>query len=522
MSLLAKAIQQQNNNEDYNIWEKISNYATPTGITAIDIMSANLEKDERGHYSILNGGFSTKPFTMVGNSSSGKSTLAVQAVANMVDFVNSYWPGTSEMIFFDVERYFSIERIKNITGWTDTDVYNKLVLYQEDKTNVLDIYNEIRKICDLKEKNQKSLYIETPLINLDGTEHYQYSPTFIIIDSIAMLSSVPEFSYDKAGNIKIDEEISKNTEAMIDAKNNTNFIKKVKPLCNKYGLVLMMINHITNEIKISMFDIPTKALPWLSPGSRIHGGKELIYQSAGLIGLMFGEKLDDRNRKYGDDIHGSINKVTFYKNKNGIEGIQFPIVLNADMGYMPELSDFELLTDRKYGLNGVGNYTLQFLPELGTITKRNCYEKCQNDGLIARAIQFTAKIYLVYTLIYKSELPDLERYAQELPFEDRVKIVIKYSDKYFRYNVPDKLMFEKYKDVLNKPSILFDHKRIIQSFFGKLTEKAIDYLSKGLIYKPENTITIRDRLNKDQIVKSPDGKKYIRPRVVKKWKESSF
>lgn len=514
MSLLAKAMQQHNESNDYNIWEKISNYATPTGITAIDIMSANLEKDGYGHYSILNGGFSTKPFTMVGNSSSGKSTLAVQAVANMVDFVNKYWPGTSEMIFFDVERYFSIERIKNITGWTDTDVYNKLILYQEDKTNVLDIYNEIRKICDLKEKNKKSLYIKTPLHNLDGVEHYQYSPTFIIIDSIAMLSSVPEFTYDKSGNIKIDEEISKNTEAMTDAKNNTNFIKKVKPLCNKYGLVLIMINHITDEIKISMFDMPTKSLPWLKPGQKITGGRELIYQSAGLLGLMFGEKLDDRNRKYGDDIHGSINKFTFYKNKNGIEGVQFPIVLNADMGYMPELSDFELLTDRKYGLNGVGNYTLQFLPELGSITKRNCYEKCQNDGLIARAIQFTAKIYLVYTLIYKSELPDLERYAQILSFEDRVKIVIKYSETYFRYGQVDKFMFEKYKDALNKHSNVFDSNHLIQSFFGKIAEKTIDYLSKGLIYKPENTITMRDRLNKEQIVKAPNGKRYIKPRKI--------
>ena len=93
--------------------------------------------------------------------------------------------------------------------------------------------------------------------------------------------------------------------------------------------------------------------------------------------------------------------------------------------------------------------------------------------------------------------------------------MVKYTDKYFRYNLIDKFMFEKYKDALNKPSIAFDCKRIIQSFFGKLTEKVIDYLSKGYIYKPENTITIRDRLDKEQIIKGPNGKKYIKPRRLK-------
>lgn len=510
MSLVAKAIFDKNMQDGYNIWEKISNYAALTGITAIDIMSANLEQDEKGSYSILNGGFSSKAYTIVGSSSSGKSTLTIQAAANMVDFINKYWPGTSELIFFDVERYFSIERIKKITGWTHEDIYNKLVLYQEDKTNVIDIYNEIKKICDLKEKNQKALTIKTPLMNIDGTPHYQYSPTFIIIDSIAMLSPPPEFTHDKNGDIKQEEEISKNTEAMRDAKNNTDFIKKTKPLCNKYGLVLIMINHITDEIKISMYDMPTKQLPFLKPGQKITGGKELIYQSAGLLGLLFGEKLDEKNRKYGEDVHGSINKLTFYKNKNGIEGISFPLVLNADLGYMPELSDFELITEKKYGISGLGTYTLQFLPELGSITKKNCLERCHIDPLIARAIQFTARCYLIYTLLYKEDPPNLENYAKSLSFEDRVRLVYKYTENYPRYKDKDKHILSKYSFLLDQASY-FNIEHRVQSFFGKLQELAIEILQKGFIYNYENKITMNDRLDEKHILKAKNGKTYIKP-----------
>lgn len=508
MSFLTKAIEKINIQNDYDIWKTISNYNIPTGMTAIDFMSANLEKDEYGFYTLVNGGFGSKASSVVGSSSSGKSTIVTQWAGACVDYANRIWKDKSEIVYFDIERYMSPERIKTILGWTDTDLYNKLILYQDDKTNVIDIYNEIKRIADEKEKRRKDLLVKTPIYNLDGSEHYQYAPTFVIIDSIAMLTSIPETKYDKNGNLVEDDQISKNTEAMTDAKNNTNFIKKVKPLCSKYGIVLIMINHITDEIKISMFDIPTKQLPFLKPGQKISGGKELIYQSASLIGLLFGEKLDEKNRKYGEDIHGSINKVTFYKNKNGIEGITFPLVQNAILGYMPELSDFELLTDVKYGLSGVGNYTLQILPELGAITKKTCYNKCQENSLYARAIQFTAKVYLAYSLLYKKTPPNLSSYVEKLSFEERVALVLTFSDSYPRYHYKDEIMEQKYAYVFKETRLKIP--KPLQSFFGEIGEAFIDFLMKGYIFAPQHSISIKDRLNPKQIIKRKDGLEFIK------------
>lgn len=489
MSRLTKMLETLNRSGDETIWSSISNYSFPTGLTIFDFMSAMLEKDGNGNYSILNGGFGPQAFSIVGPSSSGKSSLLLQLIAACTDYANMIWPGKSEMVLFDVERYWKFERIKMLTGWTDQEIMDKLIMFQDDKTNVIDIYNVIKQICESKEKDSKNLKVKTPLHNIDGTEHYQYAPTFVIIDSIAMLTSIPEVSYDKQGNIKYEEEISKNTEAMTDAKNNTNFIKKVKPLCSKYGIILVMINHITDEIKISMFDIPTKQLPFLKPGQKITGGKELIYQSAGLIGLLFGEKLDEKNRKYGEDIHGGINKLIFYKNKNGIEGVSYPIVQNATMGYMHELSDFELLTEKKYGLKGVGTYTLDIMPELGSITKKNCYDRCQEDSFVARCIQFTAKVYLAYTLMYKTDPPDLSLLLNDFDYIDRVKIVLTYTDPYPRYKVLDKYMEEKYRKIISES--IYPANKAERNFFGLLQERAVNWWNGGYLYYPENRFLVK-------------------------------
>ena len=62
-----------------------------------------------------------------------------------------------------------------------------------------------------------------------------------------------------------EEEISGNIDAMREAKMNTDFIMKIKPLCNQYGIYLGLINHITTEQKMSMFDIPKRYLVALKP-----------------------------------------------------------------------------------------------------------------------------------------------------------------------------------------------------------------------------------------------------------------
>ena len=509
MGLIASTLQDltlQKDGED--IWDQAVQMSIPTGMTLFDVLNANLERNRYRNYNILNGGFQSKAYTLLGESSTGKSTLAIQWAAACVDFINTLYPGVSDLIFFDVEKYFHYERIKQITGWTDKDIYEKLVLYHNEKTSIVDIYNKIKEICDLKEKQRKEITIETPIYNLKGNQHIELAPTFIIIDSIAMLTRAPEFEHKKSGELYEEETMGQNTEAMRDAGENTKFIRKVKPLLSKYNIVLIMINHITNDVAMSRYDPLKKYLPFLKPGQKVVGGKELIYQSASIMEIVGGERLVDDKMKYGEQIHGSINKLTFKKNKNGFEGINYPMVLSAAMGYMPELSDFELITEEKYGVSGIGSYTLTVLPELGYVKKSNCYEKCLENPLLARAIQFTAKTYLVYQMIYRTTPPNLEEICDSMSFEDRVKMILSYTNSYPKYRQLDKDMLEE--NIANIKKSNYPFTKSIQNFFGEMAISIINFYKKGYIYREENKVTYRDTRNKENIIKAKNGREYIK------------
>lgn len=508
MGLIASTLQNlSTNKEGEDIWDQAVQFAIPTGMTLFDVLNANFERDRNRNYTILNGGFQAKAYTLLGESSTGKSTLAIQWAAACVDFVNSIYPGVSDLVFFDIEKYFHYERIKQITGWTDKDVFEKLVLYHNEKTNIVDVFNEIKKICDLKEQKRKEVTITTPIYNLTGLPHHELAPTFVIIDSIAMLTRVPEFEHKKTGELYEEESMGQNTEAMRDALENTKFIKKVKPLLSKYNIILLMVNHITNDVVMSRYENPKKYLPFLKPGQKVVGGKELIYQSASIMEIVGGERLHGDKLKYGPEIHGSINKLTFKKNKNGFEGIDYPIVLSAAMGYMYELSDFELITEEKYGISGIGSYQLSILPEAGNIKKSNCYEKCQENPLLARAIQFTAKTYLIYTMVYRKDPPDLEALVEGMSYDDRIKMILAYTTSYPKYrHLDERLLAENIKSLRNSN---YPFKKNIQNFFGNMAETIIDYYNKGYVYDPDKKVGFKDSLDEKRIIKDKKGRCYL-------------
>lgn len=508
MGLITSTLQDATlKNEGEDIWNQAIQMSVPTGMTLFDVLNANLERNRYRNYSILNGGFQSKAYTILGESSTGKSTLAIQWAAACVDFIDALYPGSTGLIFFDVEKYFHYERIKQLTGWTDKDMHEKLVLYHNDKTSIVDIYNKIKEICDIKEKQKKEITIETPIYNLTGTQHVELAPTFIIIDSIAMLTRAPEFEHKKSGELYEEENMGQNTEAMRDAGENTKFIRKVKPLLSKYNIVLIMVNHITNDVVMSRYEAPKKYLPFLKPGQKVVGGKELIYQSASIMEIVGGERLVNDKMKYGESIHGSINKLTFKKNKNGFEGIDYPMVLSAAMGYMPELSDFELITEEKYGVNGIGSYSLTVLPELGNIKKSNCYEKCLENPLLARAIQFTAKTYLVYSMVYRKTPPNLEEICDGMSYDDRVKMILAYTNPYPKYIELDRDMLEKNIESIRNSKYRF--RKSIQNFFGDLALDIINYYKKGYIYDEIYKISFKDTLDKNNIIKDKTGREYI-------------
>lgn len=432
MSLLLGQLKKLvNDDEQSKIWNDANEFSAPTGFTVFDVMSTSMERSRFGDYNIPNGGLFPRIYSAVGESDVGKTTHAIQLMAAATDYCTAVYGPYVEFVMYDIEKHTSIERIKAVARWSDKDVYEKL-RFVHKKMTIEEIFTELQQICNAKEQMKDKLMQTTPIMNLDGSKHNQYYPTFVLIDSIAALRDFKEIEVNAKGEVKETENMVENIEAMRTAKKNTSFVFQVKQLCSDYNIVLMLINHIKTETAMSMFDRPTKYLLHLKAGEKLSGGNELIFQSAFMTKLFHGKKIDDANDIYGDNVRGSINKFTYVKNKNGKEGLLFPYVFDTDKGYMPEISDFETLLEYKYGISGTSAYYLDILPEV-KLTRRTLLDTCYNNPLVARAIQFTAKALLYPMLVFNTTPVDLALEFRDMPIEDRIAMIMQFTVDYPGY-----------------------------------------------------------------------------------------
>jgi len=175
----------------------------PTGSYALDkILSNNKEY----------GGWPCGRIVEVyGAESTGKSTLAYQAMAN-----------TQKMggicIFFDAEQAGSRDMMRFCGVNTDEVVYNDL--------------SEIEKIFEALEKN---------LIYISSLKEYKDKPVFVLIDSIAALITKDEEEGSYEHNMNI---------ATKKAVQLGKALRKITPLLNKANACLYFVNQIRDKIGV--------------------------------------------------------------------------------------------------------------------------------------------------------------------------------------------------------------------------------------------------------------------------------
>ena len=437
-SLLLNTLKKNTNILSNGSLDSIKTFSAPTGFTVIDIIGGNYEVNSAGVH-VINGGLLNRAMSCVGESATGKTTIEVQKGASSVDWWNRKYPqygGLSDFIIYNLENNLTIERVKALTKWTNIDCLNHLTLVN-GSTSTKEIYDSIVNIAHIKEQNKDKYIVDTDLIDINGDPVKTYIFTYVLIDSIPSMknmNSIDDYEKDRDGNIKLGDEISGNMDAMREAKENTEFIFKVKPLCEKYGIVLIMINHVVEQVKLSMFDVPTRYLPSLKPGKKLKGSKELVFQSFAISDITVAERLNEKNPIYGDDIVGIIVNYITVKSKTSNEGISYRMVFDGATGYRPELSDFEYLftTSNRYGIEGSpASMGMSILPEI-RFTRRTLFEKCKEHPLLSRAIQFTAKMKMLFDIIDGRTPIDMSRFI-ELPYEERVAIILNYTNPYPGY-----------------------------------------------------------------------------------------
>lgn len=410
-----------------------------SGFTPLDIMSSNIEHSVNNiDIELLNGGMFNNPYTEIGMSAVGKTTLWIQVISACIDNWYKWYGPVSECIFYNVELHTSPKRWQDVSGWDEQQMQER-VRFITKPWSIIEIYNDLAVLAKEKLAHRKELEITTGYRSITGEAIKILPTTYALIDSIAAVRSKTELEYDKEGNLKASSSDSvagtSNMDAMQIAKDNTIFINEVKKLCEDAKICVIMINHLVEIPVLDRYNPPKPQLPGMKFNQKVKGGNELLYQSycVGMLSLkerMFNEK----SKVFGDSVHGIAAFMDWLKNKNGPEGVRLPMIFDSATGYKPELTDFEILySEGSYGLTGSPlAYKLAVLPEV-TFTRKTLLEKCHQIPLLARALSFTTRLYLLNKFILHTPAPDISNIGQEVSVEDRIDIIMRYSIDYPSY-----------------------------------------------------------------------------------------
>jgi len=133
-------------------------------------------------------------------------------------------------------------------------------------------------------------------------------------------------------------------------------------------------------------------------------------------------KLDERNPIYGDEVQGFPSRCTIVKNKNNTEGVNFPLIFDKAKGFLHALSDYEYLSDKKYGISGspMGLY-FDVLPEI-KFTRKNLFESLKEHPLLAAALKFTTMIHAGNLMLYRQGSPSIKEFGTNLSIHQRAQI----------------------------------------------------------------------------------------------------
>ena len=468
-----------------------SDLGTFSGFTPIDILSSNIEHVNMLDVDIINGGMFDNPYTEIGLSAVGKTTLWIQVIGGCIDNWRKWYGPVSDLLFYNVEMHTTPDRVQKLTGWDERTMAETVHMVSEP-WSIIEIYNDIAKYAKMKIENHKQIEVDTGIRNILGDTIKVLPTTYVLIDSIAAVRTKTELEYDKDGNVKSTDSVAgtSNMDAMQIAKDNTLFINEVKKLCNDAKICVIMVNHLVEIPVLDRYNPPKPQLPGMKFNQKVKGGNELLYQSFCVGQLSIRERMfNEKQQIYGPSVHGLISLMDILKNKNGPEGIRYPMIFDGETGYKPELTDFEILySEGLYGIKGNPmNYHLSMLPEI-SFTRKNLLQKCHENPLLARALCFTTRLFLMSKFINRETPPDISEF-ENFPFDVRVALILSHSMDYPSYVNRGWIVPEEYEEIARDFNETIGRKEGPNICYNK-NDYEMTLLSNGELYNTQRVFEL--------------------------------
>lgn len=318
--------------------ENEPDHAYPSGFLTFDFMNGtvvHVKKDDMSFTYNSIGIVDGSMVTVIGRSSSGKTTWCIQTAGNIIR------PFKSSAIWMDsVEGGVVETRAQNLLKLYG-DEYKQRFISRNTGVTAENFYERIKYIHDIKMEARNDITYDTGTYTTSGERIYKMEPSVYLLDSLAMLTP------DKYTE---EEELSGQMSVTAAAKVNTTVFKRIIPLLKSANIILFVVNHITESVEINQFQKSQGQLSYLKPGERLGGGRAAIYVTNLLV------RLDDHSKMKADEglgIDGSLVDFTLLKSRTSSVGQKTTLVFNYSTGFDTELSLYYFLKTRKL-INGAG------------------------------------------------------------------------------------------------------------------------------------------------------------------------
>lgn len=203
-----------------------------------------------------------------GQTSSGKTTAAIQAAVNIVEPFGER--GT--IIHRDAEKSTSEDRVMTITGWTLQQMKASYNLEKENNTWE-HLLSEINEIGRKKEADGKDMMYNTGHRNIYGREIWHYVPTVIIVDSLTKFVSEKEAIDIIAGL----------TGGGRSAIYNGIFFRNALEPMYKYNINVIVIVHLDDAMPEMNGRQKPKQMTFMPNGKYMSGGHKTRLLTSSII-----------------------------------------------------------------------------------------------------------------------------------------------------------------------------------------------------------------------------------------------
>lgn len=336
MSLLSAAFREQvKKTKDISmINEQQHSIAYSTGFLNIDFLNGtilNINDKKYFQVGIVDGSINA----VIARSGAGKSTICTQWAANIIR------PFPTACVYMDnAESGFLLSRAMQLSGFSQEEFKKRFILRDAGITTE-SIYDRVRLIHDIKVDNASEYTYDTGIVDEYGKPIIKFEPTVYILDSLKAI--MPK---------KLSDDEGSNMNGAITAKTNSDVFLRLVPLCREANIIMLIINHITQN-GIGSF-MPVKAdLAYLKQNESLPGGKTTsTYLQNNIFRLDEKTKLKE-TETFGID--GAIVNVDIVKSRTNKAGKSATLVFDQNNGYDSDLSLFMYLKENGL-IEGSGAY----------------------------------------------------------------------------------------------------------------------------------------------------------------------